>query len=405
MPVQPRRKCIQKDVLVAFALLFNTFSWYILGQSTINKISYGVAEGSPEKLFIGLAYPFSIILSAVSGAVLFARTRKALFTTAWVLLGIAASMFSAFPTGSSLPLMLVTTCWLGVSTGLGMPLCLSYFTRSASIENRGKAGGVILFATFFTAALVLVFISSFDLGLNAIVLAAWRGWSLPFSFLVSEGQSFPESDSKRTRSILSILRDRTFYLYFIAWMMFAFVNSFETVVLNLAIGEFRFFVKIVEPAVAGFSALFAGVLSDWIGRKRVLIFGFVSLGIAYSIIGLLPQLWISWSLYFVLDGMAIGSLWVLFVVVLWGDMSRNGTEKLYAIGETPFFLVEVFYLLLTPYLALLPQGSSFSLAAFFLFLAVLPLIFAPETLPEKKIRERELKDYIDRAKKVKEKYT
>jgi hypothetical protein len=32
------------------------------------------------------------------------------------------------------------------------------------------------------------------------------------------------------------------------------------------------------------------------------------------------------------------------------------------------------------------------------------LLYAPETLPEKKIRERELKQYIENAKKVKEKY-
>jgi hypothetical protein len=405
MLVQFGKKYVHSELVVAFALLFNTFSWYTLGQSTINKISYALVEGSLEKLSIGLAYPFSIILSAVAGAVLFTRVCKASFTTGWILLGIAASIFSAIPAGSSLPLMLTMTCWLGASAGLGMPLCLSYFTRSTSIENRGKLGGITLFATLFTAALILMFMSSLDLGLNAVVLAAWRAWSLPFSFLVSKEQSFPESDSKRTPSMLSIIRDRTFCLYFIAWMMFALVNSFESVVVNVAIGEFRFFIKIVEPAVAAFSALFAGVLSDWVGRKRVLIFGFVSLGIAYSITGLLPQLWISWSLYFVLDGMALGSLWILFVVVLWGDLSRNGTEKLYAVGETPFFLTQVFYLLLTPYLALLPQGTSFSLAAFFLFLAVLPLIFAPETLPEKKIRERELKDYIDKAKKAKEKYT
>jgi MFS family permease len=403
MLVQFRKRHVQRELVVAFALLFNTFSWYNLGQSTIGKISYAFAEGSLEKLYIGLAYPFSIILSAVAGAVLFTRARKPSFTAGWILLGIAASIFSAIPAGASLPLMLVATCWLGASAGFGMPLCLSYFTRSTSIENRGKLGGITLFATLFTAALILTFMSSLDLGLNAVVLAAWRAWSLPFSFLVSKEQTFPESDSKRTSSVLSILRDRTFYLYFIAWTMFAFVNSFESVVVNVAIGEFRFFVKIVEPAVAGFSALFAGLLSDWVGRKRVLIFGFVSLGIAYSIIGLFPQLWISWTLYFVLDGMALGSLWVLFVVVLWGDLSRNGTEKLYAIGETPFFLTQVFYLLLTPYLALLPQSSSFSLAAFFLFLAVLPLVFAPETLPEKKLKERELKGYIEKAKKIKEK--
>jgi len=45
------------------------------------------------------------------------------------------------------------------------------------------------------------------------------------------------------------------------------------------------------------------------------------------------------------------------------------------------------------------------LASVFLFLAVLPLLYAPETLPEKKIRLRQLRKYMAAAKKVKEKYT
>jgi hypothetical protein len=36
-------------------------------------------------------------------------------------------------------------------------------------------------------------------------------------------------------------------------------------------------------------------------------------------------------------------------------------------------------------------------------LAVLPLMYAPETLPEKRIRERELKQYIEKAKRIREK--
>lgn len=35
-----------------------------------------------------------------------------------------------------------------------------------------------------------------------------------------------------------------------------------------------------------------------------------------------------------------------------------------------------------------------------MFLAVLPLVYAPETLPEKHMKERELKNYLDKAKKI-----
>jgi hypothetical protein len=41
----------------------------------------------------------------------------------------------------------------------------------------------------------------------------------------------------------------------------------------------------------------------------------------------------------------------------------------------------------------------FSFIAFFLFIAVLPLVYAPETLPEKTMKDRDLKSYIDKAMK------
>jgi hypothetical protein len=53
---------------------------------------------------------------------------------------------------------------------------------------------------------------------------------------------------------------------------------------------------------------------------------------------------------------------------------------------------------------LIQPTAAFSIAGFFLFLAVLPLMYAPETLPERKIRLRQLRSYVEAAKKVREKY-
>jgi len=354
---------------------------------------------------LGLIYAVFLIVSAIFSSVFLIKSRRKHLFSAWVVFGILTSISSAISVGSSLFVNIAIISLLGVSTGIGLPSCLSYFAESISHENRGKAGGAIFFVTFLSAAVALMFILNLDFLYGAAILAFWRVWALPLLFFVSE-KSIPSDEINQVApSLISVLRDRNFILYFVAWLMFAFVNSFESVVVDRTIGEYRFFIKIVEPAVAGFSALAAGVLSDWVGRKRVLIFGFVSLGMAYAIIGLLAQSWFSWLFYFVMDGIAIGSLWVLFVIVLWGDLSQNGSEKFYAVGGAPFFLTELFSLLLAPYLSLIPESSAFSLAAFFLFLAVLPLLYARETLPEKKIKERELKLYIEKAKKAKEKYT
>ena len=51
------------------------------------------------------------------------------------------------------------------------------------------------------------------------------------------------------------------------------------------------------------------------------------------------------------------------------------------------------------------KAAVFSFASFFLFLAVLPLMYAPETLPEKNIRDRELKIYVEKAQQIREKYS
>ena len=65
-------------------------------------------------------------------------------------------------------------------------------------------------------------------------------------------------------------------------------------------------------------------------------------------------------------------------------------------------------LLFAPYIANNIDSTTypttiFSFASVFLFLAVLPLIYAPETLPEKNMKERELKTYIKKAQQIAQK--
>jgi MFS family permease len=188
--------------------------------------------------------------------------------------------------------------------------------------------------------------------------------------------------------------------------MFNFIDRFEKFILkDFFQPDFYQFMLLLSPMIASFAILLGGILSDRIGRKRVVIYGFVSLGIAYALIGIAPMALVSWYLYLVIDGVAAGILWVLFILILWGDLSQSGNrEKYYVIGSIPFFLTDVISLPLAGYIRLIPANSSFSLASFFLFLAVLPLMYAPETLPERKIRLRQLKSYAEAAKKAKEKY-
>ncbi len=391
----------QPEQVIAFALLFNSFSWFFIGQIMVDKVAFSFKAGL-ESLSLGLAYPASLIVSGIVGAACLLKLRKISFFRIWLLFGIIASLLFAIPTGFSLPTALAIIIFAGSSLGIGMPLCLAYFANSVTIEKRGKTGGITFLATTSIAPLVVLALSALDVMSSAVVFAAWRGWSLVLLLFISQESTY-ETPCKQRASYNLVLHDKSFVLYFIAWFMFSLVDGFESVIMEPHMENLHSIMIMIEPFIAGLSALVTGLLSDWIGRKRVMIFGFISLGIAYAILGIASQIWFSWLFHFVVNGIAIGLLWLLFTIVLWGDLSRFNSEKYYAIGETPLFLTQIISLLLAPYVVLIPEISAFSLAAFFLFIAVIPLLYAPETLPEKKIQERQLKIYTEEAIKMKQK--
>jgi len=381
-------------------LLLNTLTWLYI----VNAISNRLVELQADTI-INTFY-FGAITSMLIGATLSDRIRQVYLIFAWIIFGALASLLPLLCTSNSMVINLVTNFTLGFSLGLGIPSCLARFAEFTTFQNRGRIGGLILLLSILCAPLLLVLLKG-DLFMISMASFFWRIaslWVLPaFKSIETRG--------KKPTSFLSVFRTRSFLLYFIPLLMFCFVDSFEKAYFESFFEpEFFEFNKTIEPIFGAIFALVGGVFADRIGRKKVTIYGFISLGIAYAAVGIAP-LWIgSWYFYSVIDGIAWGIFYLIFVLILWGDMARSDQrkEKYYAIGGIPFYLSELIVMFFIPQLKGISKESafaSFSLAAFFLFLAVLPLMYAPETLPEKKIKERELKGYIEKAKKVKEKYT
>jgi hypothetical protein len=389
-----------KGHFAVLLLLLNSFSWYYFGQLIVAKLT-SISENGLSLLF-GIAFPLSIIISALAGSIFLSKLREIRTLYGWLFSGAVASLLPALPIGNSFAGMFAIVVVLGGSLGLGMPLLLRRFTDSMPIENRGAIGGLTFFMVTVSAPIAIIAVSNLDLPSSALFLSLWRCWSIP-TLRALPKRSESQADYERGVSFRDVFDNRAFVLYFVAWLMFSMVDGFEEFSISQYQGEFSFAMNIVEPIIAGFSALVGGILADRTGRKKVVIFGFVSLGIAYAVLGIFSQWSTSWLLYFVIDGMAIGLLWAMFTIVIWGELATRGTEKYYAVGEVPFFLTQILYLLSKPYVALDQYSSAFSLAAFFLFIAVVPLLYAPETLPEKKIQERQLRIYTEEALKLKQK--
>jgi MFS family permease len=372
----------------------------IMIENALNSINVTYAQN----FIIWVAYYVAVTGSSVVGPFLSNKTGRIVFLYLWMILGVATSLLPALLNYLTVPYVLIISILLGVSTGVGMPSCLSYFADCTFVENRGRIGGVILLITNLSAPFLAIPFMMVNLTVTSIFFAVWRGSGLIIFFLKPKEKT--NSKLKKDVSFISVLYDKSFILYFIAWLMFCFVDRFGQPILKPFFGDFHFYIVMIGPIIGGVSAFLGGLLSDWVGRKRVVLYGFVALGIAYAIISIAPATVVSWYFYLIVVSISTGILWVTFILILWGDLSQFGSrEKYYVIGGIPYFFTGVVRLLSTPYVVLIPEISVFSLTSFFLFLAVLPLLYAPETLPEKKIRLRRLRGYMEAAKKVKEKYT
>jgi MFS family permease len=397
----------RKDFFIIFMLLFNVFTWLYMTLPMINSILSDLNVTYSQNFVIWAAYYVAIIGSSIVGSILSNKISRLNFLYAWMILGVVTSLLPALLNNFTVLHILIISILLGTSFGLGMPSCLAYFAECTIVENRGRIGGITFLIANLSVPLLAIPFKIFNLTANSIILAMWRGTGLTIFFLKPE-----KNLASKTKgvSFTSILRDKPFLLYFVAWFMFRLVDRFEKTLidqfLNNSMPSLLNVMGIVEPIIGSLFILIAGLLCDWVGRKRIVLYGFVALGLAYAIIGLAPSLVLSWYFYFLVDGVAWGIFAVIFILILWGDLSQPGNrEKYYTIGSVPFFLSSVIPPLLAPsFIELISPYAAFSLAAFFLFLAVLPLLYAPETLPEKKIQLRQVRKYAEEAKKIKEKY-
>ncbi|MEM4704144.1 MAG: MFS transporter [Candidatus Bathyarchaeia archaeon] len=319
------------------------------------------------------------------------------------MLGVLSSLTTVFLQITSFEIIIVVALLTSVSFGLGLPVVMALFAEGTRPENRGRTSAVVLLSfSFATIALKLALTE--NIVINALVLASWRATGFIAFLLLRQHKKI---DAEKSSSFVQILKTRQFFLYLVPWAIFSLVNYLAWSINMEFLGEdFIHFLTSIENIIAGIFALIAGFVSDIFGRKRLLMAGFVIFGLGYAVLGVFPLNIYSWYLYTVMDGVAWGIIYIIFLFTIWGDLAEGKpSEKHYALGLLPSSLSSFLHLTVGSFVATaVSPYAIFSFAAFFLFLAVLPLMYAPETLPEKTLKDRELRQYIDKAKKAKEKY-
>jgi MFS family permease len=389
-------------------LVANAFVWYLLVFDMLRRLVDQNHSANPE-LFAITVFGInagSMAISAFLGSFVTEKTQKREgFLTVWMLSGVLISLIPTLFNMADAASIIVVSCLFGSYFGLGMPAVMGYFAASTSIGNRAKTSGV----AFLLMGLLFSVINVLSIGnvfVACVVLSVLRLESVLVFYGIKGKENVPVQTEKS--SYREILSNKSFILYFISWCMFSLVNYLSvpiTTALFQSDSNYLFMVNVVEFVFVAIAAVIAGFIADSYGRKRLIMIGFILLGIAYGGLGLFP---IQYSGYFyiVADGVAWGIFFSVLLFTIWGDLAQTkNSEKFYFLGALPFVLSSFLKLVFAFYVPGAADVSLFSFASFFLFIAVLPLLYAPETVSEKAMRDRELRSYLDQAYKTKGKYS
>ena len=398
-----KKKTVLREATPSIFLVLNSFVWYIFTYAVFYSIVNELNFIETEKLTLFTIYYVGVAVSILIGSKLFPRSRNNAIGL-WLFIGTIATFLLTIVSSTNLLADAGITFFLGAALGIGLPSCLSYFADSTTVENRGFVGGISWSIVGF-AVLIFAFSTNMLGPLETIIaLTIWRLFG-GIVFLILGGKK-KKFIAQKSISYLELIRKKAILLYLFPWIMFSIINFAEVPLLESVFGANFVFLEIVEYAIIGVVAVVGGTIADIAGRKRVVIAGFIMLGIEYAVLSVFSNSSAVLYLFLALDGTTWGLLFSVFLTAIWGDLGENyEKEKYYTLGGLPFLLGGFLSILIRPYASGISTIVAFSFASFFLFLAVIPLMYAPETLPERTMKDRDLKSYTEKALKAAQKET
>jgi MFS family permease len=386
-------------------LVVNALVWYLCIFSFLkdNSTQNGLS-GDSLVAIVGINL-LVLVLSAFFSTQLIQKIESRLkFLIYWMAAGVFLSPLPLLINGASFSEVSIISAVIGLYFGLGMPILMGYYGATTETVNRGRVSGLAIL--FNGASFVLLsMLCNENPVLTALILSIWKLSGLLAILLLKPEEA--KINKKEKVSYKKIVRTSSIMLYFVPWLMFSLVNNFAFPILyNNFTSEYVTLSTTVESVLAGLFAVFFGFFADTIGRKRLLLFGFALLGLGYATLGIFPDDPAGWWFYTCADGVAWGGFTTLFLLTLWGDLAdKRDSEKFYVIGFLPYLISNFLQVSIGQYVtsSVTNLMAVFSFASFFLFAAVLPLYLAPETLPEKAMKDRNLKSYLEKAQKLAEK--
>ena len=289
---------------------------------------------------------------------------------------------------------------LGTSFGISFPASAALFGDHTEIGNRGRIAGILVLMTFILISIEMLLTEIFSLGIVWVVALIMILRSTSYLALT---QNLKDNEKRNeAKSYTAILTDRNFVLYIAPWVLFNLVSGLANFIYPglpktldyenaLEIGNLLQFLSLAAVS------LVSGYLSDRFGRKPPVVIGVVAFGVSFAILGFATSP-LSLIIQLTIHGIAWGFCMVAYFAIP-GDLADfQPKEKFYATSTVLPFISYMATGTLPAILGVSADPNFLSpILSIFLFVSVVPVLFARDTLSEQKITERKMVEY---AKKV-----
>jgi MFS family permease len=383
-------KISKRKFLTSTFLVSGTLAWFFIINFYLNTSFEAIFENIFGIWFYGVAS-----LSAVVGVIVEKKLNRRLFLILWVLLGISSTLSLLFFSGYTFSV--IVSVFFGISLGLGLSTSMACMADSTDVGERGRVSGAIVLVSFLMAFITPVIIRLLSLGLVGAVLITALVRSSSLISLFFDSFDKPKKDLK-----IHPKAGRDFFYYLFPWVIFVITAGAVFYMIPsapenqvLQVGSILRFVCI---AVCGFMT---GIVADRFGRKRPLIIGLAMFYASFALVGF-EMNDITALIFYLATGVAWGSLLVVFLSVP-GDLSASSSRAKYYAAGTMLPVIVLLGVTSGPVpdlLANLANSSSLVVINFALFLTILPILRATETLPPDKIKARKMKEHIDKIGKI-----
>lgn len=391
--------------MIAVAILIaSTLVWFFFLDTYFDEIfapgqimppdiagGYWITVG--KSLFYG-----SASLSAIVGSIISEKVERRKFLYLWIAFGaLVAGSLAIF---QGFIFFLFVSVLLGISLGLGFPSCIAFLADSTTTEERGRVSGVAIFATFLVVFPVVAIPPLLGFGLTAVILLCLVRTAGFAAFFLDP----IEREKGKGDSWLEILSCKSFAFYIFPWLMVNIADGLRLLIWG-NFQQFPDFNEIVQIGYyvrylgVGFFGFVAGVASDKIGRKIPIYIGLILMGISFAFLGYMST--ISLLLFLILSGVAWSFLFVVYFSVLGDIASKFSKERFYALGWiTPISILMGFSSLAGVFNITAPLTIVSPILSIVLFLTIIPIIVAKETLSEAKMRRRRYREHAEKVVKT-----